>query len=220
MMKHLKNLDVPNEADDKELDQDWNKMLFNSQGLWIFFEYDKYLKSLKFFIDVAYAENSQHKDLIKIIYHQLNAIKNWKSLIITFCDFFNYPKSLGIESSLKYSDVEHELEEVTLIIDCDFNKNEEIKSKLLEYLKPTLECIYRLEVSELILKEFSSSLLANLLDNWSKYLQLVCLLRIEELRDKQLKLDLDGSWTENLKSLVSLPAHSLEMLFTLRVWTA
>ena len=218
--KHFNILDVPNEADGNKLNQDWNKISFNSQELWIYYEYDEYFKLLELYIDVSNVENSQHKELIKIIYHQLNSVKICKYLSITFCDTFNFPKTLGIESNLKYSDVEHELKEVSLVIDFEFHKNEEIKTRLLEYLGPTLKCICRLGASELILKGFSSSLLASLLDNFSKYLQLVCFLRIEEIRGKQLRLDLDGSWTEDLKSLVSLPAHSLEMHFTLRVRTA
>ena len=51
MMKHCKFLDVPNEANYNKLNQDWNKILYNSHELWIYYEYDEYLKSLKFFID-------------------------------------------------------------------------------------------------------------------------------------------------------------------------
>ena len=50
-LKHFNILEVSNEVDDNKLDQDWSKILFNSQELWIYYEYDEYLKSLKFFID-------------------------------------------------------------------------------------------------------------------------------------------------------------------------
>ena len=189
------------------MDQESHKLLYNSHELWIYYKYDECFQLLKFYIDVAYSEISQHKELIKIIYHQLNSAKTCKYLNIIFYDTFDFPKTLGIESSLRYFDVEHELEEVSLIIDFEFHKNEEIKIRLLEYLGPILKCICRLKISELILKGFSNSLLSNLLYNFSEYLQLVSFLRIEELRSKQLKLDLDGSWTEDLKSLVSLPVH-------------
>ena len=189
--------------------QESHKLLFNSHELWLFYEYDEYFKQLEFNIDISNAENFQHKELIKIICYQLNSVKTCKYLNISFCDTFNFPKTLGIESSLKYSDVKHELKEVNLTIDFDSNKNEEIIARLLEHLGLILKCICELGIRELILKGFSNSLLANLLDNFSKYLKLVCFLRIEELRDKQLNLSLDGSWTENLKSLVSL------LLFTI-----
>ena len=50
-LKHFNILDIPNEADYNKVDQDWNKILFDSHELWIYYEYDEYLKSLKFFID-------------------------------------------------------------------------------------------------------------------------------------------------------------------------
>ena len=178
--------------------------MLNSHELWIFYEYDECFKLLEFNIDIVNAIKSQHEELIKIICYQLNSIKNWKYLNITFVDGFNYPKTLGIESCLNHSNVEHELKEVSLTIDFDSIKNEEIEARLLEHLGLTLKCICELGTRELILKGFSNSLLASLIEKYSKYLQHVCFLRIEELRDKQLNLNLDGSWTENLKSLVSL----------------
>ena len=122
-----------------------------------------------------------------------------------FTNNFDHLKTSSVKFSKSPSEIKHELEEVALKIDFDFCNDQEIKSILQKYVAQTLKLVWELRVSELILNGFSNFLLANLFSGYSLYIEHICFLRFEDIRDKPLQLDLDGSWTRDLKALVSWP---------------
>ena len=175
----------------------------DSKELWIYYEYDDDLKSLKFFINISKEESTLPKDFIRAICHILCSNDAWECLRIVFKNNFDHLKTSGVKFCKSPFEIKHRLEEVTLKVDFDICYDKEIKSILYKHVAQTLMLVWKLRVSELILNGFSNSLLASLFSGYSLFIEHICFLRFEDIRDKPLQLDLDGSWTGDLKALVS-----------------
>ena len=157
------------------------------------------------------------ENFIKAICYILCSKNAWECLWIIFTNNFDHLKTSSVNFSKSPSEIKHELEEITLKVDFDFCNDQEIKSILLKYVALTLKLVWELRVSELILNGFSNSLLASLFSGCSLYIEHICFLRFEDIQDKPLQLDLDGSWTGDLKALVSWLCNRLEMHFAVQL---
>ena len=178
-------------------------IVFDSTELWIYYEFDEDFKLLEFVIKISNQDSILSESFIRAICHILYSNDEWKYMNIIFTNNFDFPKTFDVKFFKSTSEIKHKLKEVTIKVDFDFCNDQEIQNILYKHITQTLMFVCELRVSELILNGFSNSLLASLLSGYSLFIENICFLRIEDLQDKPLQLDLDGGWTENLIALVS-----------------
>ena len=117
----------------------------------IYSEYDDEFSMLQVVILYSQVQSKEIKDYVD---KQLREYPDWKFFNLTFTDSFNHNKCFGtIETSKQ--ELKCNIEEVTITIDIKMNFEE----KLIDHINELFGYFEKLNITELILSEFSTSLL-------------------------------------------------------------